>query len=150
MTEAEPQSPALPLPESDDEPFRLINLIPKRKRKSGRAKMSLKAEDLKLLETVVHREEYTRKELASKFGLTLKQLQRIIRDHGWGRNDGLDHEEDCEPLPHPDPSVFIACPYRPGSEGKIWMLQERFAKRLPLWHPKDRSEKLPPQSGTLE
>lgn len=136
-----------PQPEPEGEPFRLIKLQPRQGR-SGPPKMVVSAADLKLLESVVHREDYTRKELAEKFGLTLKQLQTIIREHGWSRQEA-DEDEDCEPLPNPSPAVFIPCPYPPGSEGKLWFLEERYAKRLPLWHPKDRHERTPYQSGNL-
>lgn len=148
--------PSLTQPEPDDEPFRLTNTTRPRSMKSikkyrgGRPrKFVLSPADMKLLESVVHREDYTRAELAEKFGLTLKQLQRIIREQGWSRSEGMEHDEDCEPFPNPDPSVFIRCPYPPGSEGKLWFLEERFAKRLPLWHPNDRHERTPHQTGNL-
>lgn len=139
-----------PQPEPDEEPLRLGNPEPKKHTHGGRRKkLVVSAADLKLIEQVVHREDYTRPELAAKLGLNLKQLQTIISDHGWARSYFKDDDEDCEPLPNPSPSVFIPCPYPPGTEGKIWFLEERFAKRLPLWHPKDRHEKTPYQSGNL-
>lgn len=149
MTEAEPQSTAPQLPESDEEPFRLINLQPRKPKRGGPPKMVVSPADLKLIEVLVHREDYTRPQLAEKLGLKLKQLQNIISEHGWSRTVDCDDDNDCEPLPNPSPLVFIPCPYEPGSEGKLWFLQERFAKRLPLWHPKDRKEKTPYQSGNL-
>lgn len=152
MSDEPPLQLQLPLPEPDDVPFQLRGTpTPARKKLKGgrpRAKIPISAADLKLLESVVHREDYTRPELAAKFGLSLKQLQTIIREKRWSHVDYED-TEDCEPFENPDPAVFIPCPYEPGSEGKLWFLEERFAKRLPLWHPKDRREKTPYQTGNL-
>lgn len=102
----------------------------------------LRAADIAILAQYIHREDYTRKELAAKFGLTHKQLQRVIREQGWLCNEGDDESEDNLPLPNPDPTVFVPCPYKAGSEGKIWMLEERYARRLPLWHEKDNPRKV--------
>lgn len=90
----------------------------------------------------IHREDFTRAQLAAKFRLSLKQLQRIIREQGWQSN-GDDYSEDtCTPLPNPNPADFVACPYKAGTDAKIWMLAERFARRLPLWHPRDNPSKV--------
>ncbi len=123
-----------------EEPFQLANSTPRPKRK--RAKFRISKADLELLALYIHREDFTRQELAKKFCLTLKQLQAIIRQKGWLCKEGEDESENDLPLPSPDPTVFVPCPYKAGSEGKIWMLEERYARRLPLWHEKDNPRKV--------
>lgn len=129
-----------PVMTQDEEPFRLSNSEPRPKRKKRRMRASPQL--IALLANYIHREDFTRQELAAKFGLKLKELQKIIREQGWQSSGNEDEDENNEPLPNPSPSVFVPCPYKAGSDAKIWMLSERYARRLPLWHPNDNPRKV--------
>lgn len=123
------------LNQDDDPPFRLMNLQPRKPPKTGgKAKRSLSRSDLDILAKYIHREDFTREELAKRFGLTIRQLRQIITDNGWDKREGEDDDETNLPT-GPDP---VPCPFPPGSEGKLWILEERYARRLELWHPEDR------------
>lgn len=114
--------------------------------KKRRKRYTLGPADIEILARHVHREDFNRQELADIFHISLKQLQEIIRQQGWTCRDGEDEDETNLPLPNPDPTLFVPCPYKAGSEGKIWFLSERYARRLPLWHPKDNERKVKQRS----
>ncbi len=121
--------------EIEDEPFRLIQPARAKPKKKATVKQrGLSKADIEILERYIHREDYTREELAKRFGITIRQLRLIIDQQGWGKKDGEDDAEDNVPIGE-DPTP---CPFPPGSEGKLWILEERYARRLELFNPRDR------------
>ena len=125
--------------ENYDEPFQLIRQTERKPtKKPANRRQILSKSDLEILAKYIHREEYTREELAKRFRLTMRQLRSLIKSQGWGCKDGEDDAEDNLPIGI-DP---VPCPYPPGSEGKIWQMSERYARRLELFHPKDRFKPL--------
>lgn len=120
----------------DDPPFRLMSPPPrkpvKKCRKPGGQVISKAS--LEILANYIHREDFTREELARRFGLTIRQLRKILKEQGWERREGEDDDETNLPT-MADP---VPCPFPPGSEGKIWILEERYARRFELFNPRDR------------